>query len=54
MRRDIYLTQDEIDEKVQKMSWTLQDYNKWRAFQDGDIGLITTPFEIYRRKGATQ
>ncbi len=50
MRKNIFLTQDEIDEKVQKIGACLADYNRWRTFQDGLIKEVTTPFEIYSRK----
>lgn len=50
MRTNIFLTQDEIDKKVQEMDCFKTDYNRWRAFQDGSIKEVTTPFEIYSRK----
>jgi hypothetical protein len=51
MRRIIYLTQDEIDELVQKNDdITRHDYARFRSFQDGLIGEVSTPFLIYRRK----
>jgi hypothetical protein len=54
MRKIIYLTQGEIDEKVQKMNYCAVDYNTWRAFQDTIIDKITTPFEIYYRRKEPQ
>ena len=51
MREIIYLTQDEIDEIVQKnVDIYKHDYGRFRAFQDGELSEVTTPFKIYRRK----
>jgi hypothetical protein len=53
MREIIYLTQDEIDTLVQTNNdITKADYCKFRAFQDGDVAEVTTPFKIYRREDA--
>ena len=52
MRKEIYLTQDEIDSLVQKDdSWKKADFNSLRALQDGLVDEVTYPDKIIRRKG---
>jgi hypothetical protein len=51
MRQIIYLTQDGIDEMVQKPdAWQRESYVRMRALQDGLIDEVTFPDMIIRRK----
>lgn len=51
MRKVIELTQDEIDELVQKQgAYKRAEYNNLRALQDGLVSEVKTAFEIIRKK----
>lgn len=50
MRETVYLTQNEIDNIVQKMKPFECNYNIFRAFQDGNVNRVTTAYKIYVRQ----
>ena len=54
MRTIVYLSQDEIDDMLQK-HYTIYEaiYNSLRALQDKQLNEVTTAFTIYRRKDMT-
>jgi len=51
MRKELYLTQDEIDDLVQRPGAALlADFSSLRALQDGIVDKVTYPDKIIYKK----